>query len=62
MNPAKIKNECRRPLHEEGRFDLFRFVLKEIYDLKSQGVEDITSELVISNLLERYPENTYKPS
>ena len=58
-----IKNQCKPLLLEKGRFDLYRFVRKEIIDLEADAeVEEVTAELVVENLLERYPENTYTPT
>jgi len=61
-----IKNQCKPLLAEKGRKDLYRFVRKEIIDLEAdeasaEGKEEVTAELVVENLLARYPENTYTP-
>ena len=58
-----IKNQCKPLLSEKGRFDLYRFVRKEILDLETaaEGMEEITAEMVVDNLIARYPENTYTP-
>lgn len=57
-----VKNACKPLLAEHGRKDLLRFVKKEIVDLKADDkVNEITAELVINNLMARYPENTYTP-
>ena len=57
-----IKNQCKPLLLEKGRFDLYRFVRKEIIDLQhDDAVEEVTAEMVVDNLVARYPENTYTP-
>jgi len=57
-----VKNACKPLLVEHDRKDLLRFVHKEILDLKADDkVNEITAEIVIKNLLEKYPENTYTP-
>mgnify|MGYP001161155788 CR=1 FL=1 len=59
---VSVKNACKPLLAELDRKDLLRFVRKEIVDLKADDkVNEITAELVIKNLMERYPENTYTP-
>ena len=60
-----IKNQCKPLLLEKGRFDLYRFVSKEIVDLEAdEAVPDgeVTAEMVVDNLIARYPENTYTPT
>lgn len=55
-----IKNQCKPLLSEKGRFDLYQFVRKEIVDLEaSEEIEEVTAEMVVDNLIARYPENTY---
>ena len=57
-----IKNQCKPLLLERGRFDLYRFVRKEIVDLQADdAIEEVTAEMVVDNLVARYPENTYTP-
>lgn len=61
-----IKNQCKPLLLERGRFDLYRFVRKEIVDLQAddasaEGKEEVTAEMVVDNLIARHPENTYTP-
>lgn len=66
LTACKIKNECRVLLNRDNndRFDLFKDVRKQIWDLvreESVPIEEINAEMVVNILLERYPENTYKP-
>jgi hypothetical protein len=57
-----IKNQCKPLLAEKGRKDLLQFVRKEILDLEAdEAVEEVTAELVVENLIARYPEWTYTP-
>jgi hypothetical protein len=61
-----IKNQCKPLLVQKDRKDLLQFVRKEIIDLEAaaegtEAVEEVTAELVVENLLARYPENTYTP-
>lgn len=57
-----IKNQCKPLLLERGRFDLYRFVRKEIVDLQADdAIEEVTAEMVVDNLIARHPENTYTP-
>lgn len=57
-----IKNQCKPLLLQKGRLDLYRFVRKEILDLEADdAVEEVTAEMVVDNLVARYPENTYTP-
>lgn len=59
-----IKNQCKPLLAEKGRKDLLQFVRKEILDLEGdEAVPDgeVTAELVVENLIARYPEWTYTP-
>ena len=54
--------ECKPILAEKKRTDLLRFVRKEIVDLKGDdAVEEVTAELVVDNLVARYPEWSYTP-
>jgi hypothetical protein len=57
-----VIQECKPILAEKKRTDLLRFVRKEIVDLKEdEAVEQVTAELVVENLIARYPEWTYTP-
>tara|TARA_Y100001973_G_C5181598_1_gene325245 strand:- start:1414 stop:1662 length:249 start_codon:yes stop_codon:yes gene_type:complete len=57
-----VKNATKPLLAKKERKDLLRFVRKEIVDLqKDEAVEEVTAELVVENLIARYPENTYTP-
>jgi|TARA_S200002703_G_scaffold155046_2_gene158707 hypothetical protein len=61
-----IKNQCKPILAKKDRRDLLQFVRKEIIDLEAsaegkEAVEEVTAELVVENLIARYPENTYTP-
>jgi topoisomerase IA-like protein len=57
-----IKNQCKPILLEKGRYDLYAFVRKEIIDLEGmEEVEEVTAQMVVDNLIARYPENTYTP-
>jgi len=57
---VKIKNECRVLLNSKNhdRFELFKDVRKEIWDLvrdESVPTEEITAEMVVNNLLAKHP-------
>ena len=63
-----LVNQCKPILAQRERKDLLQFVRKEIVDLKaaqaSEGmeeVEEVTAEMVVDNLIAKYPENTYTP-
>jgi len=57
-----IIQECKPILAQRERKDLLQFVRKEIVDLKEdEAVEEVTAEMVVDNLIARYPENTYTP-
>lgn len=57
-----IKNKCKPILAKKDRRDLLQFVRKEIIDLEAdKSVKEVTAELVVENLITRYPENTYTP-
>jgi len=57
-----IIQECKPILAQRERKDLLQFVRKEIVDLKAdEAVEEVTAEMVVDNLIARYPENTYTP-
>ena len=55
-----LVNQCKPILAQRERKDLLQFVRKEIVDLKAdEEVEEVTAEMVVDNLIARYPENTY---
>ena len=57
-----LVNQCKPILAQRERKDLLQFVRKEIVDLKAdEAVEEVTAEMVVDNLIARYPENTYTP-
>ena len=57
-----VLQECKPILAQRSRKDLLQFVRKEIVDLKAdEAVEAFTAEMVVDNLIARYPENTYTP-
>lgn len=57
-----LVNQCKPILAQRERKDLLQFVRKEIVDLKAdEEVEEVTAEMVVDNLIARYPENTYTP-
>jgi len=57
-----LVNQCKPILAQRERKDLLQFVRKEIVDLKEdEAVEEVTAEMVVDNLIARYPENTYTP-
>ena len=57
-----VLQECKPILAQRSRKDLLQFVRKEIVDLKEdEAVEEVTAEMVVDNLIARYPENTYTP-
>jgi hypothetical protein len=61
-----IIQECKPILAQRERKDLLQFVRKEIVDLKAaaegmEAVEEVTAEMVVDNLIAKYPENTYTP-
>jgi hypothetical protein len=57
-----IIQECKPILAQRERKDLLQFVRKEIVDLKEdEAVEEVTAEMVVDNLIAKYPENTYTP-
>lgn len=57
-----VLQECKPILAQRERKDLLQFVRKEIVDLKEdEAVEEVTAEMVVDNLIARYPENTYTP-
>ena len=57
-----LVNQCKPILAQRERKDLLQFVRKEIVDLKAdEAVEEVTAEMVVDNLIAKYPENTYTP-
>ena len=57
-----LVNQCKPILAQRERKDLLQFVRKEIVDLKEdEAVEEVTAEMVVDNLIAKYPENTYTP-
>jgi len=57
-----LVNQCKPILAQRERKDLLQFVRKEIVDLKAdEEVEEVTAEMIVDNLIARYPENTYTP-
>ena len=55
-----LVNQCKPILAQRSRKDLLRLVRKEIVDLQSdESVEEVTAEMVVDNLIAKYPENTY---
>ena len=57
-----LVNQCKPILAQRERKDLLQFVRKEIVDLKAdEEVEEVTAEMVVDNLIAKYPENTYIP-
>lgn len=60
LTAVKIKNQCRVLLNRNNhdRFELFKDVRKEIWDLvrdESVPTEEITAEMVVNNLLAKHP-------
>jgi hypothetical protein len=57
-----IIHDVKPILVERKRKDLLRFARKEIIDLqKDEAIEVVTAEMVVDNLISKYPENTYTP-
>jgi hypothetical protein len=57
-----VLQECKPILAQRSRKDLLQFVRKEIVDLqRDESVESFTAEMVVDNLIAKYPENTYIP-
>jgi len=60
LTACQIKNQCRVLLNRKNhdRVDLFKDIRKEIWDLvrdESVPTEEITAEMVVNNLLSKYP-------
>jgi hypothetical protein len=56
-----LKNECKQVLVERERKDLLVHVRKEIVDLQesfeaTEEVPELTAEMVVDSLIEKYPE------
>ena len=56
-----LKNECKQVLVERERKDLLVHVRKEIVDLQesfeaTEEVPEVTAEMVVDSLMEKYPE------
>jgi hypothetical protein len=56
-----LKNECKQVLVERERKDLLVHVREEIYDLQesfeaTEEVPELTAEMVVDSLIEKYPE------
>ncbi len=47
--------ECKPVLAQRDRRDLLFHVRKEIVDLQAE-VEDVTAEMVVDSLIQKYPE------
>ena len=51
-----LKHECKKLLAEKDRLDLYKFVRKEIWELKEDEEleEDITAEMVVENIFAKH--------